>query len=86
MVALDNKIETKKRLTRSKVMLIINFSLVPVSMNVIYKTFNTLVTSALILLESHISTYFIDNNITVNLYLSWNIFKEDNTARSIFPF
>lgn len=70
MVALNNKIETKKRLTRSKVMLIINFSLVPVSKNVIYKTFNTLVTSALILLESHISTYFVDNNITVNLYLS----------------
>lgn len=70
MVALNNKIETKKRLTRSKVMLIINFSLVPVSMNVVYKTFNTLVTSALILLESHISTYFVDNNITVNLYLS----------------
>lgn len=38
MVALNNKIETKKkRLTRSEVILIINFSLVPVSMNVIYK-------------------------------------------------
>lgn len=66
-------------------MLIINFSLVPVSMNVVYKTFNTLVTSALIL-ESYISTYLIDNNATVNLYLSWNIFKEDNTARKYFPF
>lgn len=70
MGVLNNKIETKKRLTRSKVILIINFSLVPVSMNVIHKTFSTLVTSALILLESHVSTYFLDNNITVNLYLS----------------
>ena len=70
MGVLNSKIETKKRLTRSKVILIINFSLVPVSMNVIHKTFSTLVTSALILLESHVSTYFFDNNITVNLYLS----------------